>query len=158
MQGAGVQPLVGELRSPMLHSGAKSIYLFIYLYIERERDLVMWLSDPSKLPLRLGTPVPHSPEPANLLPTAPLPLSFLSPPGQCHCIFQGSAQVLPLLKNLLHGHISSLYPHSVRCSKSISGPYHRVLRLCISHFSTRICPHWAGMFSSAGMITLMAML
>ena len=70
----------------------------------------MWLSDLSKLPLRLGTPVPHSPEPANLLPSAPLPLSFLPPPGQCHCIFKGSAQVLPHLKNLLHGHISSLLP------------------------------------------------
>ena len=70
----------------------------------------MWLSDLSKLPLRLGTPVPHSLESANLLPTAPLPLSFLSPPGQCHCIFQGLAQVLPHLKNLLHGHISSLLP------------------------------------------------
>lgn len=84
--------------------------------------------------------MPHSPKPANLLPTAPFPSLLASSWSMSQYLSRLGPSVASFKESSARPHLLPFYPHSVRCSKSISGPYHKVLRLCISHFSRTHLP------------------
>lgn len=120
----------------------------------------MWLSQIPSAPLRLGTPSTTQSRACQPAAHCSLPLSFLSPPGQCHGrAFQGSAQVLPHLKNLLHGHISSLLPSFCEVLQKHLGSLSQSFTIVHqSFFHTHLPSLGWNVLGSAGMITLMAML